>query len=168
MPLESNSDSKADLFLASLAEGTSVAGTFTRSKCPVRARRMVPSNPQRRKPYSPGLWCATRVTQTPSPERSRGHQRYSHSRDVVAEVPWSSTSDRVYLASTGVIGEPLPDDILSNSLPGVGRQSWTSLAHRRGPTLRRQYAQPTLSARAQRHASIQLRDTSPESPREAA
>ena len=115
-------DSKADLFLASLAEGTTVAGTFTRSKCPSapvewclrilnegnRTARAVVCNSGNANAFT-GVAGATSATLT---------------AEVVAES-LGVDADRVYLASTGVIGEPLPDDILSNSLPAVGRQSWS-------------------------------------------
>ncbi len=125
-------DSKADLFLASLAEGTSVAGTFTRSKCPSapvewclrilnegnRAARAVVCNSGNANAFT-GVAGATSATLT---------------AEVVAES-LGVDADRVYLASTGVIGEPLPDDILSNSLPvlvdnlGVAStQAWADAA----------------------------------------
>ena len=125
-------DSKADLFLASLAEGTTVAGTFTRSKCPSapvewclrilnegnRAARAVVCNSGNANAFT-GVAGATSATLT---------------AEVVAES-LGVDADRVYLASTGVIGEPLPDDILSNSLPvlvdnlGVAStQAWADAA----------------------------------------
>ena len=125
-------DSKADLFLASLAEGTTVAGTFTRSKCPSapvewclrilnegnRTARAVVCNSGNANAFT-GVAGATSATLT---------------AEVVAES-LGVDADRVYLASTGVIGEPLPDDILSNSLPvlvdnlGVAStQAWADAA----------------------------------------
>ena len=99
-----------------------MAGTFTRSKCPSapvewclrilnegnRTARAVVCNSGNANAFT-GVAGATSATLT---------------AEVVAES-LGVDADRVYLASTGVIGEPLPDDILSNSLPAVGRQSWS-------------------------------------------
>ena len=125
-------DSKPDLFLASLAEGTSVAGTFTRSKCP----------------SAPVEWCLRILNEGNRTARAvvcnSGNANAftgvagATSATLTAEVVAQSLgvdADRVYLASTGVIGEPLPDDILSNSLPALvdnlgvaSTQAWADAA----------------------------------------
>lgn len=125
-------DSKADLFLASLAEGTSVAGTFTRSKCP----------------SAPVEWCLRILNEGNRTARAvvcnsgnanaftgaAGTASATLTAETVAQA-LGVDADRVYLASTGVIGEPLPDDILSNSLPALvdnlevaSTQAWADAA----------------------------------------
>lgn len=109
-------ESRPDLFLASLAEGTSVAGTFTSSKCP----------------SAPVEWCRRILHEGNRTARAlvcnsgnanaftgaAGVASATLTADVVAQS-LGVDADRVFLASTGVIGEPLPDDILSDSLPAL-------------------------------------------------
>lgn len=109
-------ESRPDLFLASLAEGTSVAATFTSSKCP----------------SAPVEWCKRILNQGNRTARAlvcnSGNANAftgaagAASATLTAEVVAQSLgvdSKRVFLASTGVIGEPLPDDLLSDSLPAL-------------------------------------------------
>ncbi|MDE0067366.1 MAG: bifunctional glutamate N-acetyltransferase/amino-acid acetyltransferase ArgJ [Acidimicrobiaceae bacterium] len=109
-------ESRPDLFLASLAEGTSVAAAFTSSKCP----------------SAPVEWCRRILNQGNRTARAlvcnSGNANAftgaagTASATLTAEVVARSLgvdAERVFLASTGVIGEPLPDDILSDSLPAL-------------------------------------------------
>lgn len=109
-------ESRPDLFLASLAEGTSVAATFTSSKCP----------------SAPVEWCKRILNQGNRTARAlvcnSGNANAftgaagAASATLTAEVVAQSLgvdAKRVFLASTGVIGEPLPDDLLSDSLPAL-------------------------------------------------
>ena len=109
-------ESRPDLFLASLAEGTSVAAAFTSSKCP----------------SAPVEWCRRILNQGNRTARalvcnSGNANAFTGAAGVAsatltAEVVARSLgvdAERVFLASTGVIGEPLPDDILSDSLPAL-------------------------------------------------
>ena len=125
-------ESRPDLFLASLAEGTSVAGTFTRSKCP----------------SAPVEWCRRILDEENRTARAlvcnsgnanaftgaAGAASAALTAEIVAEA-LGVDADRVYLASTGVIGEPLPDDILSDGLVGLvdnldvaSTQAWADAA----------------------------------------
>lgn len=105
-----------DLFLASLAEGTTVAATFTSSKCP----------------SAPVEWCRRILDEGDRTARAlvcnSGNANAftgaagTASATLTAQTVAQSLGvdvDRVYLASTGVIGEPLPDDVMSSSLPGL-------------------------------------------------
>lgn len=124
--------SKADLFLAALAEGTSVAGVFTRSKCP----------------SAPVEWCKQILSDGNRTARAvvcnsgnanaftgaAGNASAALTANIVAQRLGVDV-ERVYLASTGVIGEPLQDDILERGLPelvnnlGVATtQAWTRAA----------------------------------------
>ena len=111
-----SSQDREDLFLASLAEGTTVAATFTSSKCP----------------SAPVEWCRRIFSEGNRTARAlvcnsgnanaftgaAGAASTTLTAQTVAEALGVDV-DRVYLASTGVIGEPLPDDLLSSSLPGL-------------------------------------------------
>ncbi len=109
-----SSQDREDLFLASLAEGTTVAATFTTSKCP----------------SAPVEWCRHIFNEGNRTARAlvcnsgnanaftgaAGTASATLTAQTVAQALGVDV-DRVYLASTGVIGEPLPDDLLSSSLP---------------------------------------------------
>ncbi len=124
--------SRPDLFLASLAEGTSAAGTFTNSKCP----------------SAPVEWCQRILNQGNRTARAlvcnsgnanaftgaAGTTSAALTAETVAQA-LEIDIDRVFLASTGVIGEPLPDEILSSSLGGLvdslgvaGARAWADAA----------------------------------------
>jgi glutamate N-acetyltransferase / amino-acid N-acetyltransferase len=94
---------RTDVMLAVFDEGTSVAGVFTRSKCP----------------SAPVEWCRARIKGV----RARalvvnsgnanaftgksGHAACAFTAKLAATAVGCKTSE-VFLASTGVIGEPLP------------------------------------------------------------
>ena len=94
---------RTDVMLAIFDEGTSVAGVFTRSKCP----------------SAPVEWCRARIKGV----RARalvvnsgnanaftgksGHAACAFTAKLAAAAVGCKTSE-VFLASTGVIGEPLP------------------------------------------------------------
>lgn len=94
---------RTDVLLVELAEGTEVAGVFTRSKCP----------------SAPVEWCRhaleggkARAVLVNSGNANaftgaKGRQTVEQSAAAVARVLGVSDTD-VFLASTGVIGEPLP------------------------------------------------------------
>lgn len=105
-----------DLFLASLAEGTTVAATFTRSKCPsapVEWSRRIFSGGDR---TARALVCNSGNANAFT--GSAGTASATLTAQTVAEA-LGVDADRVYLASTGVIGEPLPDSALTSALPGL-------------------------------------------------
>ena len=116
-----------DLMVARLARGTSVAGVFTKSRCP----------------SAPVDWCRKIL--------SRGQARAIVVNSgnanaftglagdtVVAETVKATAKlvgcpeDQIYVASTGVIGEPVPPDYIAGKLPGMVRGlklgSWRAAA----------------------------------------
>ncbi|MDD9930011.1 MAG: bifunctional glutamate N-acetyltransferase/amino-acid acetyltransferase ArgJ [Rhodospirillaceae bacterium] len=116
-----------DLMVARLARGTTVAGVFTKSRCP----------------SAPVNWCRKIL--------SRGQARAIVVNSgnanaftglagdtVVAETVKATAKlvgcpkDQVYVASTGVIGEPVPPDYIAGKLPGMVRGlkpgSWRAAA----------------------------------------
>jgi glutamate N-acetyltransferase/amino-acid N-acetyltransferase len=101
-----------DLFVASLAEGTSVAGVFTTSLCP----------------SAPVDWCrqqlvgrtARALVCNAGNANAFTGQAGMVSAAMTAEVIAESLTvapDQVFLASTGVIGEPMPDQKIAEALP---------------------------------------------------
>ena len=116
-----------DLMVARLARGTTVAGVFTKSRCP----------------SAPVDWCRKIL--------SRGQARAIVVNSgnanaftglagdtVVAETVKAAAKlvgcpkDQVYIASTGVIGEPVPPDYIASKLPVMVRRlkpgSWRQAA----------------------------------------
>jgi glutamate N-acetyltransferase/amino-acid N-acetyltransferase len=103
---------RTDVMLAVFDEGTSVAGVFTRSKCP----------------SAPVEWCRARIKGA----RARalvvnsgnanaftgknGHVACAFTAKLAAAAVGCRMSD-VFLASTGVIGEPLPVKAFDGVLP---------------------------------------------------
>src|SRR5690606_18566073 len=96
---------RTDVLLVELAEGTSVAGVFTQSKCP----------------SAPVDWCRARLGggkarallvnsgNANAFTGMRGRSAVKRSAEIVSaalDVP----EEQVFLASTGVIGEPLDAD----------------------------------------------------------
>ena len=118
-------EDRDDLFLAELAEGTTVAGTFTRSRCPA----------------APVDWCRQILAKGNRTARAvvcnAGNANAftgaagDHTTALTAAIIGSGLgvdAERVYLASTGVIGEPMPDDVLRHALPELA----TRLANANG------------------------------------
>ncbi|MBS28984.1 MAG: bifunctional ornithine acetyltransferase/N-acetylglutamate synthase [Alphaproteobacteria bacterium] len=116
-----------DLMVAAFAPGTTVAGVFTKSKCP----------------SAPVDWCRAIL--------SRGRARVlvvnsgnanaftGNAGDLLVAQTVGAAADLfgcraqdVYLASTGVIGEPRPPDYIAGKLPGMKRvlaaKSWGDAA----------------------------------------
>jgi len=107
---------RADLMLAALAPGTSVAGTFTQSLCP----------------SAPVDWCRQILSGEGADRQARavvcnagnanaftgeqGHTAAKLTADVIARA-LGTEAEQVYLASTGVIGETLDTDALAAALP---------------------------------------------------
>jgi glutamate N-acetyltransferase / amino-acid N-acetyltransferase len=110
---------RADLFLAELAEGTTVAGTFTKSLCP----------------SAPVDWCRRILAEGDGTARAivcnsgnanaftgrAGDTAAALTAELVGEA-LGVEPDRIYLASTGVIGETLPEDALRSGLPALAEQ----------------------------------------------
>ncbi|MEM9894057.1 MAG: bifunctional glutamate N-acetyltransferase/amino-acid acetyltransferase ArgJ [Actinomycetota bacterium] len=105
---------RADLMLAELVSGTSVAGTFTRSLCP----------------SAPVDWCRTLLAEGDGTARAivcnagnanaftghAGQTATALTASVIADAI-GCTDREVYLASTGVIGETLDESALATALP---------------------------------------------------
>ncbi len=116
-------EARADLFLATLAEGTTVAGTFTQSLCP----------------SAPVDWCRRILAEGDHTARAvvcnsgnanaftgrAGETAAALTAETIAEALGVDT-DRVYLASTGVIGETLPEPALRDGLPALVEKLDTS------------------------------------------
>ncbi|MEM9466874.1 MAG: bifunctional glutamate N-acetyltransferase/amino-acid acetyltransferase ArgJ [Actinomycetota bacterium] len=105
-----------DLFVAELAEGTSVAGVFTTSLCP----------------SAPVDWCKRLLADGARTARvvvcnagnanaftgAAGDASVRLTVEAVADG-FGVLPDEVFVASTGVIGEPMPDDLLAAELPAL-------------------------------------------------
>ena len=107
---------RADLFLAEMAEGTTVAGTFTKSQCP----------------SAPVDWCrrilaaGDRTARAVVCNSGNANAFTGEAGDTAAALTAELVGDaigvdaeRIYLASTGVIGETLPEDALRSGLPAL-------------------------------------------------
>jgi glutamate N-acetyltransferase/amino-acid N-acetyltransferase len=116
---------RADLFLAEMAEGTTVAGTFTKSLCP----------------SAPVDWCRRILAEGDGTARAMvcnsGNANAFTGRAgetaaaLTAELVGESLGiepDRIYLASTGVIGETLPEGALRDGLPALADKLTVSSA----------------------------------------
>jgi len=106
---------RKDLLLVSLTEGTSVGGALTRSATPSAAVR----------------WCRARLSGAGGARAlvvnsgnanaftgHRGEEAVRKTADIAAEAA-GCAPDEVFLASTGVIGEPLDVSIFADSLRGL-------------------------------------------------
>ncbi len=112
------SEAKPDLFCASLVAGTNVAATFTRSKCPSAAVE----------------WCQNLIRENTSARAvvcNSGNANAftgaagTKSTELMAQIVAKSLAvspHEVYVASTGVIGEPLPNEKLQQALPQLVKQ----------------------------------------------
>ena len=107
---------RADLFLAELAPGTTVAGVFTTSLCP----------------SAPVDWCrrilergrARAVVCNAGNANAFTGRAGSTAAELTAEVVAECLGcqpDEVFLASTGVIGETLDETALTEALPSLAR-----------------------------------------------
>ena len=105
-----------DLMVARLARGTTIAGVLTRSRCPsapVEWCRAVLPNGQAR----------AIVANSGSANAFTGDCGHDVVARTVAAAARLFRCDRreVFVASTGVIGEPLPVDSIAGGLPDVAR-----------------------------------------------
>ncbi len=106
-----------DLMLAVFDKGTSVAGVYTRSStagAPVRwCRRILPNGQARALVVNSGN--ANVYTGKP------GDDAVKATATAVAKL-LGTTANRVHIASTGVIGEPLPVDKVIATLPKMAKK----------------------------------------------
>lgn len=107
-------EKRADLLLVRLAEETTVAGTFTSSLCPSApvdwCRRILPNGTARALVVNSGN--ANAFT------GRAGETAAELTATTIAGV-LGITADEVHLASTGVIGENLPEETLAKELPAL-------------------------------------------------
>ena len=105
---------RADLFLAEVVESTTVAGVFTRSLCasaPVDwCRRVLPNATARAVVCNSGN--ANAFT-----GRAGETSAQLTAETIASEL--NAPPDHIFLASTGVIGETLPDAALAAALPAL-------------------------------------------------
>jgi glutamate N-acetyltransferase/amino-acid N-acetyltransferase len=118
---------RTDLMLAEFVPGTTVAGVFTKSKtasAPVLKCRE----------YLPGGQARALVVNSGNSNAftgRRGEESVDHILKAVADAV-GCTESEVFSASTGVIGEPLPHNLIVDAVPGLhsalGGTSWQQAA----------------------------------------
>jgi glutamate N-acetyltransferase/amino-acid N-acetyltransferase len=105
---------RTDLFLADFAPGTSVAGVFTRNKCP----------------GAPVDWCRAALAGGSARAlvvnagnanvfTGQAGRAATLATAEAAAALVGCTAQEVFLASTGVIGQTLPHDRITGALPGL-------------------------------------------------
>jgi len=118
---------RTDLMLAEFAPQTTVAGVFTQSKtasAPVlKCREHLPGGVARALVVNSGNSNAF--------TGKRGWESVDHILNAVAATLGCREQD-VFSASTGVIGEPLPHDLITGAMPGLkenlGGATWLHVA----------------------------------------
>ena len=105
---------RTDLVMAEFAPGTTVAGVFTRNQCP----------------GAPVDWCRAALAQGGARALvvnagnanvftgEAGRRTTSETADAAASL-LGCAPDEIFPASTGVIGEVLPADRITNALPAL-------------------------------------------------
>jgi glutamate N-acetyltransferase/amino-acid N-acetyltransferase len=105
-----------DLMLVELAQGTTIAGALTRSLCP----------------SAPVDWCRKALkggkarAMVVNSGNSNAFTGNAGDLTVAATVKGAVAvlgckPEEVFIASTGVIGQPLPPDAISSALPGIAK-----------------------------------------------
>jgi len=117
---------RPDLFLAVLAEGTTVGGVYTQSKCPSApvdwCRSIMSSGSARAVMCNAGNANAFTGAAGANSVRAQA--------DAIA-AGVGVAGDEVYVCSTGVIGEPLDDDAMSTAIADLmssAPSSWAEAA----------------------------------------
>lgn len=118
---------RTDLMLAEFAPGTTVAGVFTKSKtasAPVlKCREHLPGGQARALVVNSGNSNAF--------TGRRGEESVDHILKAVADAVGCAENE-VFSASTGVIGEPLPHNLIVDAMPGLvdalGATTWQQAA----------------------------------------
>ncbi|MFT5180995.1 MAG: glutamate N-acetyltransferase/amino-acid N-acetyltransferase [Alphaproteobacteria bacterium] len=116
-----------DLMLAELAKGTTIAGVLTRSRCPSApvdwCREILPKGRARAIVVNSGN--ANAFT------GNAGDKVVSNTVDAAAKL-FGCRRDEIYIASTGVIGQPVPPDFIASKLAtvrrGLGVRAWRPAA----------------------------------------
>ena len=96
---------RTDVLLALFEPGTTVAGVFTKSKCPSAPVEWCRAHLKAGKSMWRARWWSIPATPMPSPARA-GARRPSSPPSSPPRRP-AARSSEIFLASTGVIGEPL-------------------------------------------------------------
>ena len=112
-----------DLMVAELAKGTTIAGVLTRSRCPSApvdwCRAILPKGRARAIVVNSGN--ANAFT------GNAGDRVVANTVNAAARL-FGCRRDEVYIASTGVIGEPVPPDFIASKLAtvhrGLGVRAW--------------------------------------------
>ena len=116
-----------DLMLAELAKGTTIAGVLTRSRCPSApvdwCRAILPKGRARAIVVNSGN--ANAFT------GNAGDRVVTNTVAAAARLI-GCRRDEIYIASTGVIGEPVPPDFIAGKLAqvrrGLGARAWRPAA----------------------------------------
>ncbi len=105
---------RTDVMVAELAKGTTVAGVFTKSLCPSApvdwCREVLPKGKARVLVVNSGNANAFTGRE--------GTNSVTRTAKAASKV-FGCAESEVYLASTGVIGEVLPDNVITNVLPAL-------------------------------------------------
>jgi len=119
-------DGRPDLLLAELLPGTTVAGVFTSSMCPSApvewCRRILPAGGAR------AIVCNAGNANAFTGRAGASATEFT-ARSIGASL--DADADQVYVASTGVIGEPLDEAALAVALPALaaaGPATWAEAA----------------------------------------
>ncbi len=111
---------RTDVMLMRFAEGTRVAGVFTRSKCPSAAVDFCRQN-------LPGGTARVLVVNSGNANAftgKKGRETTAMTAKAAAKAA-GCREDEVFLASTGVIGEPLDPGKFTHLLGGMAREAAT-------------------------------------------
>src|SRR3954465_1882649 len=124
---------RTDVLLVLLAQGTSVAGVFTKSKCPSAPVEWCRAKLKRGKSSKGGFARALVVNSGNANAFTgkTGRQATALTASLAAKAVGCKTDD-VFLASTGVIGEPLDaskfDGVLGRLAQNVAADGWLDAA----------------------------------------
>jgi glutamate N-acetyltransferase/amino-acid N-acetyltransferase len=124
---------RTDVLLAVLAEGTAVAGVFTQSKCPSAPVEWCRAKLKRGKSSKGGLARALVVNSGNANAFTgkTGKQATTLTASIAAKAV-GCKPDEIFLASTGVIGEPLDatkfDGVLGTLVQNAAPDGWMDAA----------------------------------------
>ena len=150
---------RTDLMLAVLDAGTTVAGVLTRSKT-ARRRSVVPREPEAR----PGARAGRQLRQRQRLHRQDGQRGRAHHGGGRRQGRRAARPSEVFIASTGVIGEPLEAEKFAHLLGGLAERGQADAWRDRGA---RHHDHRYLSQAGNAHGRIggTYRSSSTASPR---
>lgn len=124
-------ENRSDLLLASLAKGTVAAGTFTRSKTASGAVQWCQKNLAQRRGNGKASALIVNSGNANAFTGAKGEKSVETIGAFVADI-MDCAKTEVYQSSTGVIGEPLPEDrilkAITNIKGSLGRSSYQEAA----------------------------------------